>query len=213
MGKQNLLVQVQKKGDIGSPFFSPWLYLMVSKRTKSWKSNFKVDLHFTDACEYGDDGRSVGKNTGDDSGDRLLCRCSLRGTSVKSGLSESSDGFWKILTISSQRLVCSSLFTPLVEGAIFGETPSWWAPEMMHLRTIYPQETHTNQQTSVRLCNRQLDRSSTGWATGSRHQHREKGVIDERPTTRGSCRSGGVIIKHDCHASKTVKKNKTRLRR
>ena len=44
-------------------------------------------------CEHGDDGRSVGKNTGDDSGDKLLCRCSLRGTSIKSGSSESSDGF------------------------------------------------------------------------------------------------------------------------
>ena len=44
-------------------------------------------------CKYGDDGRSDGKNTGNNSGDRLLCRCSLRGTSIKSGSSELSDGF------------------------------------------------------------------------------------------------------------------------
>ena len=49
-------------------------------------------------CEKGelvkdDDGRSVGKNTGDDSGDKLLCRCSLSGTSIKSESSARSEGF------------------------------------------------------------------------------------------------------------------------
>ena len=43
--------------------------------------------------EYGDDGRSDGRNMGNDSGDRLLCHCSLRGTSIKSGSSKLSDGF------------------------------------------------------------------------------------------------------------------------
>ena len=43
--------------------------------------------------KYGDDGRSDGRNMGNDSGDRLLCRCSLRGTLMKNGSSKLSDGF------------------------------------------------------------------------------------------------------------------------
>ena len=78
---------------------------------------------------------------------------------------------------------------------------------LMHLRTIYPQETHTNHQTGVQLRIRQLDQLSTGWATGSRYQHKEKEVVNEWPTTKGSRRSGEVIITHDHHASETVKRN------
>ena len=86
----------------------------------------------------GDKGRSLLRNSGDDNGERLLCLCCAAGTSMKRDSSCKSVGFWNILANSSHRLEtasspadCASLLVRLVEGAMFDETPSRWAPQMI----------------------------------------------------------------------------------
>ena len=49
-----------------------------------------------DEVVTGDCGRSDKLNIGDNSGERLLCRCSSVGTSINSVLSAGSDVLWNI---------------------------------------------------------------------------------------------------------------------
>ena len=46
---------------------------------------------------------------GDDSGERLLCRCSSVGTSMNSDSSAGSDGLWNMRISSSRRLSADCL--------------------------------------------------------------------------------------------------------
>jgi hypothetical protein len=75
------------------------------------------------------DGRSLGRNRGDEMGGRLLCRCRSGGSSIKSDSSSRLSGFWKVATSSSLRVVGGNSATDgdrltcLVEGAIVIETP------------------------------------------------------------------------------------------